>query len=300
MALDIRELRKVYQNGVEALKGVNLQVKSGDFFALLGPNGAGKSTMLNIISSVVTKSSGNVSICGYDMEKRLFDAKIRLGITPQEPNLSYFSNVLEVLIAQAGYFGVAKKQAKHRAEYYLKLLGLWEKRNTRTKELSGGMKRRLMVVRALIHEPELLILDEPTAGLDIESRHLLWEFMNEMNHQGTTIILTTHYLEEAEQLCKNIAIIDKGNILLQSDMKTIIKTMERKTYLLDLTEPLEEAPKMPKGTAVLVDKHTLEVSLKDESINSIFQNLDKLGIEVSNIRNKMNRLEELFLTLTEK
>jgi len=296
-ALEISGLKKTYKGGVQAVKGIDLSVDEGDFFALLGPNGAGKSTTIGVISSLVNKTEGVVKINGFDIDKDLETAKSQLGLVPQEFNFNQFLPVIQVLVDQAGYYGVPRKLAYQRAEKYLKQLDLWTKRNDKSRNLSGGMKRRLMIGRALMHEPKILILDEPTAGVDIELRRSMWGFLQDLNAQGVTIILTTHYLEEAEMLCRNIAIIDKGVIVEDTSMKALLKKIDKETFVLDL--PLNS----PKPTLAdyehrLIDDHTLEVDLhKDQSINSIFAQLSEQGIEVLSMRNKANRLEELFLGL---
>ena len=296
-ALEISGLKKTYKGGVQAVKGIDLSVDEGDFFALLGPNGAGKSTTIGVISSLVNKTEGVVKINGFDIDKDLETAKSQLGLVPQEFNFNQFLPVIQVLVDQAGYCGGPRKLAYQRAEKYLKQLDLWTKRNDKSRNLSGGMKRRLMIGRALMHEPKILILDEPTAGVDIELRRSMWGFLQDLNAQGVTIILTTHYLEEAEMLCRNIAIIDKGVIVEDTSMKALLKKIDKETFVLDL--PLNS----PKPTLAdyehrLIDDHTLEVDLhKDQSINSIFAQLSEQGIEVLSMRNKANRLEELFLGL---
>lgn len=296
-ALNIQGLRKIYNNGVVALKGIDLQVEKGDFFALLGPNGAGKSTTIGIIASLINKTAGSVKIFGFSLDDQLEAAKSCIGIVPQELNFSIFEKVIDVIIYQAGYYGVPVRLAKQRAETYLKKLDLWEQRNQISMRLSGGMKRRLMIARALVHQPKLLILDEPTAGVDIEIRRSMWEFLQNINQQGTTIILTTHYLEEAEYLCKNIAIIDRGSIIENTSMKQLLATLNMETFVFDLKKPLVELPKSPFAMRLL-DDLTLEVDVaKEQSLNNLFGFLEGQHIEVTSLRNKANRLEELFLNL---
>mgnify|MGYP003605412742 CR=1 FL=1 len=303
-ALAIRDLTKTYQNGFSALKGISLTVDEGDFYALLGPNGAGKSTTISIISSLTRKSSGSVSIFGHDIDQEPSKAKQCLGIVPQEFNFGMFEKVFDILVTQAGYYGIPKKIAEQRAEKYLNQLGLWEKRNVASRLLSGGMKRRLMIARAMIHEPRLLILDEPTAGVDIELRRSMWDFLQQINSDGTSIILTTHYLEEAEMLCRRIAIIDQGLIKQDTDMKSLLSTLAVETFVFDLSQPLQQAPDLHlsgMNRLKLADALTLEITLeKSYSINVIFQQLSALGIEVVSMRNKTNRLEELFVGMVEK
>ncbi len=297
-ALEINNLRKVYKNGFEALKGIDLNVRQGDFFALLGPNGAGKSTIIGIICSLINKTSGRVSIQGHDLNKAPRKAKQNLGIVPQEFNFNVFEPVEEILVNQAGYYGVNRHNAFKRAEVHLKQLGLWDKRREMARTLSGGMKRRLMIARALMHNPKILILDEPTAGVDIEIRRSLWRFLQEINQQGTTIILTTHYLEEAEQLCKHIAIIDQGEIIKNCAMSELLSELDSECLVLNLKTPVELTPSLPDYPVNLIDSTTLEIEIsKHESINRLFQLLSELNIEVLSIRNKSNRLEQLFLHL---
>jgi ABC-2 type transport system ATP-binding protein len=297
-ALSINNLRKIYANGFEALKGVDIDVEEGDFFALLGPNGAGKSTTIGIICSLVNKTAGQVSVFGVDIDQDFPAAKRFIGIVPQEFNFNQFEKVFDIVVNQAGYYGMPRELACQRAEKYLKKLALWEKRDTASRNLSGGMKRRLMIARALVHEPKLLILDEPTAGVDIEIRRSMWEFLQEINQQGTTIILTTHYLEEAENLCRNIAIIDQGEIVQNSSMKTLLKELNTETFILDVEVPLEQAPKLSGYQCQLMDAHSFEVAVdKAAGLNGLFAELSKQGIAVSSMRNKANRLEELFVNL---
>lgn len=299
-ALSISNLEKTYGNGFEALKGVSLEVEAGDFFALLGPNGAGKSTAIGIICSLVKKTAGQVKVFGIDIDKDFSSAKCELGVVPQEFNFNQFEKVRDILLVQAGYYGLPRSLAEERADKYLKQLGLWDKRDTPSRMLSGGMKRRLMIARALVHEPRLLILDEPTAGVDIELRRSMWEFLREINAAGTTIILTTHYLEEAENLCRNIAIIDSGNIVENTSVRSLLKTLNSETFVLDLREPLTgDAPSI-EGFAVRVsDPLHLEVDVvKGRVLSDVFAVLSEVGIDVVSMRNKTNRLEELFVSLT--
>ena len=299
-ALEISGLKKTYQGGVEALKGIDLTVRQGDFFALLGPNGAGKSTTIGVISSLVNKSAGKVKVFGYDIDSDLEQAKAQLGLVPQEFNFSQFEKVIQIVTHQAGFYGVPKAEAKIRAEKYLRQLDLWEKRDMPARTLSGGMKRRLMIARALMHEPKLLILDEPTAGVDIEIRRSMWTFLKELNEQGVTIILTTHYLEEAEMLCRNIGIIDKGRLIENTSMKNLLGKLGRETFLLDLA-PGSAIPEVPEFNGRMPDERTLEVDLdKSQSLNSLFEQLSNQQVQVVSMRNKANRLEELFVNLVEE
>ncbi|QPR53259.1 ABC transporter ATP-binding protein [Aeromonas allosaccharophila] len=299
-ALEISGLKKTYQGGVEALKGIDLCVNQGDFFALLGPNGAGKSTTIGVISSLVNKSAGKVKVFGYDIDSDLEQAKAQLGLVPQEFNFSQFEKVIQIVTHQAGFYGVPKAEAKIRAEKYLRQLDLWEKRDMPARTLSGGMKRRLMIARALMHEPKLLILDEPTAGVDIEIRRSMWTFLKELNEQGVTIILTTHYLEEAEMLCRNIGIIDKGRLIENTSMKNLLGKLGRETFLLDLA-PGSAVPEVPEFNGRMPDERTLEVDLdKSQSLNSLFEQLSSQQVQVVSMRNKANRLEELFVNLVEE
>ncbi len=303
IALDVRDLRKTYKNGFTALHGIDLQVGEGDFYALLGPNGAGKSTTIGIISSLMRKTGGEVAIFGHDLDRAPSLAKLQLGVVPQEFNFGHFEKIFDILVTQAGYYGIHRREAGARAEDLLNQLGLWDKRNTPSRMLSGGMKRRLMIARALMHRPRLLILDEPTAGVDIELRRSMWDFLQSINAQGTSIILTTHYLEEAELLCRRIAIIDKGRIRADTDMKSLLGQLTTETFVLDLAKPVTQLP-APQGTGLhwhLVDAHTLEATLdKQHSINALFEQLSAAGILVSSLRNKSNRLEELFVRMVEK
>ena len=299
-ALQIHNLQKTYKGGHVALKGVSLEVREGDFFALLGPNGAGKTTLIGIISSLVNKSGGSVSIFGHDLETDTAAAKACLGLVPQEFNFNMFEPVIEVVANQAGYYGIERRESFARAEKYLKRLDLWDKRRTMARNLSGGMKRRLMIARALVHEPRLLILDEPTAGVDIEIRRSMWRYLKEINAAGTTIILTTHYLEEAESLCRNIAIIDEGKLIANTSTKQLLNTLQMETFVLDLEAPLSQLPALKRHKLNWVDAHTIEAEiLRDDSINALFTELTELGIRVLSMRNKANRLEELFMNLVE-
>ena len=304
-ALEIIDLHKTYKNGVQALCGINLEVKKGDFFALLGPNGAGKSTAIGIVTSLVNKSSGTVKIFGHDLENELEKAKSYIGLVPQEFNFNQFEPTIEIVVNQAGYYGISRKLAYQRAEKYLKKLSLWDKRNVIGRELSGGMKRRLMIARALVHEPRILILDEPTAGVDIEIRRTMWEFLKEINEHGTTIILTTHYLEEAETLCKNIAIINNGVVIENTGMQTLLAKLHVETFILNTEEELGDKLKnwnQDKDCNMKqVDDLTFEVEIsKQYSLNSLFSELDKRNINISSLRSKSNRLEELFVHLVEE
>lgn len=300
-ALTIRNLTKTYANGVQALRGIDLDVKKGDFFALLGPNGAGKSTTIGVISSLVNKSGGDVSIFGYSLDTQRSLAKKQIGVVPQEFNFNQFEKVFDIVVTQAGFYGIPAPLARERAEKYLRQLGLWDKRDKQSRTLSGGMKRRLMIARALVHEPELLILDEPTAGVDIELRRSMWDFLTKLNAEGKTIILTTHYLEEAESLCRHIAIIDRGIIAENTDMKSLLEQLQVETFILDLARPVSEAPQLDGFQVSLRDAKTLEVAVpKSESLNTLFLELARLNFEVMSMRNKANRLEELFVRLVEQ
>jgi len=300
-ALTIKDLRKTYKGGHEALKGISLEVKQGDFFALLGPNGAGKTTMIGIITSLVNKTSGSVSIYGHDLETDPSAAKSFLGLVPQEFNFNMFDPVIEVVANQAGYYGIERKQAFQRAEQYLKRLDLWDKRRVMARTISGGMKRRLMIARALVHQPRLLILDEPTAGVDIEIRRSMWQYLREINAAGTTIILTTHYLEEAESLCRNIAILDKGVLIENTSTRELLNTLHMETFILDIESPITRLPATNVHKMKLVDENTIEAEVcRDDSVNELFAFLSGAGIKVLSMRNKTNRLEELFMTLVEK
>ena len=300
LALSIRGLTKTYRNGVHALRGVDLDVEQGDFFALLGPNGAGKTTLIGVITSLVNKTAGTASVFGYDLDTQLERAKSCIGVVPQELNFNQFESPLTIVINQAGFYGIPRVIARARAEKYLRQLQLWEKRNGIARGLSGGMKRRLMIARALMHEPRLLVLDEPTAGVDIEIRRSMWEFLNEINASGTTIILTTHYLEEAESLCRNIAIIDKGHIIERDGMSNLLRGLRTETFVLNLRDSVAVVPQVSGFALTRVDEHTLEVELsKEQSLNGLFAQLSAQGLEVSSMRNKVNRLEEVFMRLVE-
>lgn len=300
-ALSIRQLTKTYGNGFQALSGIDLDVTEGDFFALLGPNGAGKSTTIGILSTLVNKTSGTVNVFGHDLDREPAALKRCIGVVPQEFNFNQFEKTFDIVVTQAGYYGIPPKIANERAEQYLTQLGLWDKRDVPSRSLSGGMKRRLMIARALVHEPRLLILDEPTAGVDIELRRSMWTFLTELNQKGITIILTTHYLEEAEQLCRNIGIIDHGTIVENTSMRQLLSQLHVETFLLDLKNDLTTAPQLMGYPARLVDSHTLEVQVdKAVGITGLFTQLALQNIEVLSLRNKTNRLEELFVSLVEK
>jgi ABC-2 type transport system ATP-binding protein len=300
-ALSVRGLTKTYKNGVQALKGIDLEVEQGDFFALLGPNGAGKTTMIGIMTSLVTKSGGDVVVFGHDIDRELEAAKACIGVVPQELNFNMFESPETIVVNQAGFYGIPRAEARRRAQRYLKQLQLWDKRDKASRSLSGGMKRRLMIARALMHEPRLLILDEPTAGVDIEIRRSMWDFLREINRRGTTIILTTHYLEEAETLCRNIAIIDGGRIVERDRMSSLLRRLHTETFVLNSSAPLAAAPRLQGYPVRLVDDHTLEVEVsKDQNLNDLFGRLSQLGVEVVSMRNKVNRLEEIFMRLVDK
>lgn len=300
-ALQISQLSKTYGDHFEALKGIDLRVESGDFFALLGPNGAGKSTTIGIICSLVRKSSGSVSVFGHDIDADFANAKRHIGVVPQEFNFNQFEQPIDILVNQAGYYGIGRHLALERAERYLKQLGLWERRREPSRTLSGGMKRRLMIARALIHEPKLLILDEPTAGVDIELRRSMWDFLCDINQRGTTIILTTHYLEEAESLCRNVAIIDHGKIVQNTSVKALIKQLSVETFVLDTRDELVVAPEIEGYRIAHTDSHSLEVEIASgQTINPLFAALAEQAIEVLSMRNKTNRLEELFISMVER
>ena len=297
-ALEVRQLRKTYKNGVVALKGIDLEVAEGDFFALLGPNGAGKSTLIGIVSSLVNASSGETRVFDISVQKDRSRAMAEIGLVPQEINFNQFEKPFDIVVNQGGYYGVPRALAKERAERYLKQLSLWDKAFGPSRQMSGGMKRRLMIARAMVHEPRLLILDEPTAGVDIEIRRSMWRFIREINEAGTTVILTTHYLEEAENLCRNIAIIDQGQIVENTSVKTLLGKLDIETFVLDLRSPIEIAPQIDGMEIVLKDPSTLEASIpKSRSLNRLFQVLEQHGIIVKSMRNKANRLEELFVRL---
>lgn len=300
-ALSVRGLTKTYKNGIQALKGVDLDVEQGDFFALLGPNGAGKTTLIGIVTSLVNKSGGTASVFGHDIDRELEAAKTCIGIVPQELNFNQFETPFTIVVNQAGFYGIPRHVARERTEKYLKQLQLWDRKDKMSRGLSGGMKRRLMIARALVHEPRLLILDEPTAGVDIEIRRSMWDFLREINEQGTTIILTTHYLEEAETLCRNIAIINGGLIVERDRMSNLLRRLNTETFVLNLRNSLSAAPKLEGYGITLVDDHTLEVeTAKEQNLNDVFSRLSSLGIEVLSMRNKVNRLEEIFMRLVEK
>ena len=297
-ALSIRNLRKTYDNKFEALKGITLDVAPGDFFAMLGPNGAGKSTTIGIISSLVRKTSGQVDIFGKDIDADFSAAKKFLGVVPQEFNFSMFEKVEDIVLQQAGYFGLPRSQAKAQTEKYLRQLSLWDKRQTPARMLSGGMKRRLMIARALVHEPRLLILDEPTAGVDIELRRSMWDFLRDINAAGTTIILTTHYLEEAESLCRNVAIIDHGVIVQNTSVRNLLQQLNKEVFIFDTQAVIEQAPSVKGYQVRRLDEHSFEVDIeKGQSLNHLFDQLTQLGINIISMRNKANRLEELFVSM---
>lgn len=299
-ALEIKDLKKVYAGGVEALCGIELTVEEGDFYALLGPNGAGKSTTIGIITSLVNKNSGKVNVFGYDLDTDLTRLKQQIGLVPQEFNFNPFEKVQQIVVNQAGYYGVSRKEALIRSEKYLRQSGLWEKRDVRARMLSGGMKRRLMIARALMHEPRLLILDEPTAGVDIELRREMWQFLKELNANGTTIILTTHYLEEAEMLCRHIGIIQSGNLIEDTSMKSLLAKLQFETFIFDI-EPTATDPVITGYDSQMEDDTTLSVEVeRGQGVNDLFSQLTSQGIKVLSMRNKSNRLEELFLKLTEE
>ncbi|WP_272695036.1 ABC transporter ATP-binding protein [Providencia sp. PROV144] len=299
-ALELSQLTKTYPGGVKALKGIDLSVEDGDFYALLGPNGAGKSTTIGIISSLVNKTSGSVKVFGYDLEKQVVQAKQQLGLVPQEFNFNPFETVLQIVLNQAGYYGVTRSVAVQRAEQYLTQLDLWEKRDERARNLSGGMKRRLMIARALMHQPKLLILDEPTAGVDIELRRSMWTFLKNLNAQGTTIILTTHYLEEAEMLCRNIGIIQHGELVENTSMKQLLSQLESETFIFDLM-PKSPIPQLLGYESRLIDTSTLEVDVKrEQGLNSVFSQFSEQGVQILSMRNKANQLEELFVNLVKR
>ena len=299
-ALEIKDLKKVYAGGVEALRGIDLKVEEGDFYALLGPNGAGKSTTIGIVTSLVNKTSGKVKVFGYDLDTQLMQVKRQIGLVPQEFNFNPFETVQQIVVNQAGYYGVSRKEALERSEKYLKQSDLWEKRDVRARMLSGGMKRRLMIARALMHEPKLLILDEPTAGVDIELRREMWTFLKELNASGTTIILTTHYLEEAEMLCRNIGIIQKGELIENTSMKSLLAKLQFETFILDL-DSSDRQPVITGFDFEMIEDSTLAVEVaRDQGINEVFSQLTEQGIKVLSMRNKSNRLEELFLKITEE
>jgi ABC-2 type transport system ATP-binding protein len=299
-ALSISDLRKVYKNRFEALKGIDINVAEGDFFALLGPNGAGKSTAIGIISSLVNKTSGRVEVFGHDLDKDPEAVKSCIGLVPQEFNFNMWERIGEIVVNQAGFYGIPRKEAWRRAEASLKQLDLWDKRNQMSRTLSGGMKRRLMIARALVHRPKLLILDEPTAGVDIEIRRSMWAFMSELNAQGTTIILTTHYLEEAESLCRNIAIINQGRIVENTRMDQLLRQLHTETFVLNLRDPLADLPQLDGFQLTRLDEQRIEVAINsDQSINQLFEQLTNKGVGITSMRNKQNRLEQLFINMLE-
>ncbi|HEV7632428.1 MAG TPA: ABC transporter ATP-binding protein [Steroidobacteraceae bacterium] len=299
-ALSVRGLTKTYKNGVQALKGIDLDVEEGDFFAMLGPNGAGKTTLIGIVTSLVNKTAGEVTVFGHDIDRELERAKACIGIVPQELNFNMFESPETIVVNQAGFYGIERGLAKQRAEKYLKQLALWDKRRSMARSLSGGMKRRLMIARALMHEPKLLILDEPTAGVDIENRRSMWDFLREINGTGTTIILTTHYLEEAENLCRNIAIIDGGEIIVRDQMSRLLRKLQTENFVFTLRNSLPAPPVLDGYLVKLADDHTLEVEIsKEQNLNDVFARLSAQGIDVLSMRNKVNRLEEMFMRLVE-
>jgi len=299
-ALSIRGLTKTYSNGVQAVRGIDLDVEEGDFFALLGPNGAGKTTAIGVIMSLVTKSGGVVSVFGHDIDRSLDRAKSCIGLVPQEINFNQFEKVFTIIVNQAGFYGIPRKLALERTEKYLRQLQLWDKRDSIARSLSGGMKRRLMIARALVHEPRLLILDEPTAGVDIEIRRSMWTFLRAINERGTTIILTTHYLEEAESLCRHIAIIDGGRIIENDTMAGVIRKLNKETFVMNFRAATTGTPSLPGFVSRMTDDRTLEIEVsKEQNLNDIFARLTQQGFEVVSMRNKVNRLEELFMRLVE-
>jgi ABC-2 type transport system ATP-binding protein len=300
LALSLKNLTKTYKNGVQALKGIDLDVEEGDFFALLGPNGAGKTTAIGIVTSLVNKSGGKVEVFGHDTDTELELAKSCIGLVPQEINFNQFEAVETIVVNQAGFYGIPRRLARERTEKYLRQLQLWDKRRSMARSLSGGMKRRLMIARALVHEPRLLILDEPTAGVDIENRRSMWEFLSETNQRGTTIILTTHYLEEAERLCRHIAIIDEGQIIEHDRMSNVIRKLQTETFVFNLRKAIAAAPPLPAYEVKLIDDHTLEIEVdREQNLNDIFARLSDSNIEVLSMRNKVNRLEDFFMKLVE-
>ncbi len=299
-ALEISDLRKTYGGGVEAIGGISLRVGEGEFFGLLGPNGAGKTTTIGVLTSLIFKTSGTVRIFGIDIDRDFSAAKRLIGLVPQEMNFSIFEKVQDIVCQQAGYYGIPRRRAAQRAEHYLRQLGLWEKRNVQARELSGGMKRRLMIARGLVHDPKLLILDEPTAGVDVELRRGMWEFLEDLNREGRTIILTTHYLEEAEQLCNRIAIIAGGRLIAHTDKRELLKKLDRQTFILDLNGPVHEIEPFVTNQFTVLDESTLEVTLsREHSLNELFAHLDRQGLVVASMRPKANRLEEIFVGMTQ-
>ncbi|MDG2175891.1 MAG: ABC transporter ATP-binding protein [Gammaproteobacteria bacterium] len=300
-AITIQDLHKTYDNRFHALKGISLDVAEGDFFALLGANGAGKSTTIGVLSTLVRKTSGIVQVFGQNVNTNSYETKLNLGVVPQEVNFNHFEKVFDIVVTQGGYYGLPTQLAKERAEKYLNQLGLWDKHDQQARNLSGGMKRRLLIARALVHEPRLLLLDEPTAGVDIELRRSTWKFLQEINRAGTTIVLTTHYLEEAETLCRNIAMIDEGKIVVNTSMKALLKKLHQEHFILDIRSELNEAPTLNGFTCKLLDPSTLEVSLEsDQDLNDVFTELKSVNIKVKSMRNKSNRLEQLFISLLNK
>lgn len=300
-AISIKDLYKTYDNGFEALKGISLDVAEGDFFALLGANGAGKSTTIGVLSTLVRKTSGSVQVFGKDVNANSYETKLNLGVVPQEVNFNHFEKVFDIVVTQGGYYGLPAKLARERAEKYLRQLGLWEKHNQQARNLSGGMKRRLLIARALVHEPRLLLLDEPTAGVDIELRRSTWDFLQRINRAGTTIVLTTHYLEEAETLCRNIAMIDSGVIVENTSMKALLRKLHQERFLLDVRSELNQAPELNGFGCTLLDPTTLEVVLEShQDLNDVFAELQALNIHVKSMRTKSNRLEQLFINLLNK
>lgn len=300
-AISIRDLYKTYDNGFQALKGISLDVAEGDFFALLGANGAGKSTTIGVLSTLVRKTSGTVQVFGKNVDTNSYETKLNLGVVPQEVNFNHFEKVFDIVVTQGGYYGLPAKLAKERAEKYLTQLGLWDKHDQQARNLSGGMKRRLLIARALVHEPRLLLLDEPTAGVDIELRRSTWDFLQEINRAGTTIVLTTHYLEEAETLCRHIAMIDAGEIIENTSMKALLRKLHQELFILDVRNELSEAPMLNGFGCQLLDASTLEVSLEShQDLNDVFATLQTMGIQVKSMRNKSNRLEQLFISLLQK
>jgi ABC-2 type transport system ATP-binding protein len=300
LALSLRGLTKTYKNGVHALRGVDLDVEEGDFFALLGPNGAGKTTVIGIVTSLVNKTGGTATVFGYDIDKDIERAKSCIGVVPQEINFNQFETPMKIVVNQAGFYGIERAEARGRAERYLRQLHLWDKRNSTARGLSGGMKRRLMIARALMHEPRLLILDEPTAGVDIEIRRTMWDFLREINANGTTIILTTHYLEEAENLCRNIAIIDKGGIIERDRMSNLLRRLNTQTFVFNTRQPLTAMPALAGYEGRLVDEHTFEVDIdQQQNLNDLFELLSSQRVEILSMRNKVNRLEEIFMHLVD-
>lgn len=300
-AISIKDLYKTYDNGFEALKGISLEVAEGDFFALLGANGAGKSTTIGVLSTLVRKTSGTVQVFGQNVDTNSYETKLNLGVVPQEVNFNHFEKVFDIVVTQGGYYGLPARLARERAEKYLRQLGLWEKHNQQARNLSGGMKRRLLIARALVHEPRLLLLDEPTAGVDIELRRSTWDFLQQINRSGTTIVLTTHYLEEAESLCRNIAMIDQGEIIENTSMKALLRKLHQEHFILDIRTELAEAPILNGFPCQLLDPSTLEVTLDShQDLNDVFVELEALNIQVKSMRNKSNRLEQLFMSLLKK